>query len=257
MVRLDRGSDPLVRARIGAPGDALAIDDEAVAVFNRARPLALTIVGDETAWLARLFAGNPDVTATFVTPTAYRPRQDDVVIFDRWAPRDPPERPALYFAPPAPGSWLASGEADPSIGASGAEQKPRWLLAGSHPVVRGVDPLTLTIKNARSYGSAELAAIARSEHGTPLIYVNRSPARPRLVVVTFGPLESDLASAPAFPVLVGNALAWLTGNPGAGARRPGQASFDEAVARVTGPVTGSGQRVRLSLRHPGPAVLAE
>ena len=242
VVRIDRGGEPGVRARVDAPGNALAIDDEALAWFDRSRPLSVEVVGDQTTWLARLFAGNPDVTATFVTPAAYRPGQEDVTLFDRWAPPDPPVRPSIYFAPPAKGSWLAGDDA--------VEQKPRWLASGSHPVIRGVDPFTLIIERARAYRSAELLPIARSEHGTPLVYVNESVARPRFVVVTFGPLESNLASAPAFPVLVGNALAWLAGPMDGGSRRPGLSTFDEAVARVSGP---SGADVPLA-RLPGEAV---
>lgn len=241
-VPLDRGGEPAIRARVDAPGNALAIDDEAFAWFDRARPLAVTVVGEQTGWLARLFAGNPDVTATFVRPAAYSPRQEEVVIFDRWAPRDPPERPALYFAPPPQGSWL---------GAAGAvEQKPRWVAAGSHPAIRGVDPYTLTIGHAQAYGSADLLPVARSASGTPLVYVNKSAARPRLVLVAFGAAESNLTAAPAFPVLVGNALAWLSRPVDDGVRRAGLSSFDEAVARVTDP---GGAAIPLA-RLPGEAI---
>jgi hypothetical protein len=227
VVRLDRGGDPLVRAHVDASGNALAIDDEAFAWFDRARPLSVTIVGEQTAWLARLFAGNPDIVPAFTTPAAYRAGREDVVIFDRWAPKDPPDRPALYFAPPAGGSWLGGDEA--------VEQKPRWIAAGSHAVLRGVDPFTLSIDSARAYRSPELLPIAASEGGTPLVCVNTSPARPRLVLVTFGPLESNLTSAPALPVLAGNALAWLSRPVEGGARRAGLATFDEALVRLTGP----------------------
>jgi hypothetical protein len=242
-VPLDRGGDPAVRAHVDARGNALAIDDEAVAWFDRARPIAVTVVGAQTGWLARLFAANPDVTATFVTPAAYRPRQDDVVIFDRWAPRDPPERPALYFAPPARGTWL--GGSDGAV-----EAKPRWVAAGSHPAIRGMDPFTLTIEHAQAYGSAELLPIARSAAGTPLVYVNKSAARPRIVLVSFGPAESNLTAAPAFPVLVGNALAWLSRPADGGVRRAGLSSFDESVARVTDP---NGAAIPLA-RLPGEAI---
>jgi hypothetical protein len=165
-----------------------------------------------------------------------------VIVFDRWAPPDPPLRPSLYFAPPAKGSWIAGDDA--------VEQKPRWLTLGSHPVVRGIDPFTLIIERARAYRAPELLPIAGSERGTPLVYVNRSAARSRSVVVTFGSLDSNLASAPAFPVLVGNALAWLAGPIDGGSRRPGLSSFDDAVARVTGP---GGADVPLA-RLPGEAV---
>jgi hypothetical protein len=233
VVRLDRGGDPAVRAHIEAPGNALAVDDEAFAWFDQARPLRVTVVSDRPAWLVRLFAGNPDVTATFAAPAAYRPGQEDAVIFDRWMPPDPPERPALYFAPPAQG-WLSVGAGDLSSGAD-VETRPRWMAAGSHPVVRGVDPLTLAIASARVYRSVQLMPIAASARGTPLVYVNKAPARARFVIVGFGADESNLAAAPAFPVLVGNALTWLARAADAGQRRPGEASFDVALVRLTGP----------------------
>jgi hypothetical protein len=254
VVRLDRGGDPALRARIDARGNALAIDDEAVAWFERARPLSITVVGQQTAWLAHLFAGNSDVTATFVAPDAYRPPsplrgfgeagagQEDAIVFDRWAPSSPPERPALYFAPPARGAWLPGGDA--------VEDKPRWLTVGSHPVVRGVDPFTLNIERARAYTSTALTPVAISARGTPLISVNASTTGPRFVVVAFGPSDSNLTSAPAFPVLAGNALAWLAGTSEPGARRPGLSSFNEAVTRVTGP---GGAIVALT-RLPGESV---
>ena len=242
-VPLERGGDPTIRAHVEARGNALAMDDEAFAWFERARPLAVTVVGEQTGWLAQLFARNPDVAATFVRPAAYRSRPDEVVIFDRWAPPDPPERPALYFAPPARGTWL--GGPDGAV-----EQKPRWVAAGSHPAIRGVDPFTLTIARAQAYGSAEVRPIARSAGGTPLVYVNASAARPRLVLVTFGAGESNLTAAPAFPVLVGNALAWLSRPVDGGVRRAGLSSFDEAVVRVADP---GGSAIPLA-RLPGEAV---
>lgn len=208
VVRLGHGDERDVRARIDAPQDALAIDNEATASIDRARPLTVTVVGTQTAWLAALLAGDPGVTATFVTPAVYRPGAEDAVIFDRWAPTDPPVRPGLYFAPPANAAGLA-GNAEHAATAIPDEKQPQWTAAGRHPVVAGVDPLTLTIERTHAYMSPELVPIARSARGTPLIYVRDIPARPRSVIVAFGPTESNLASAPGFPVLVANALEWL------------------------------------------------
>jgi hypothetical protein len=265
VVRLDRGGDPTIRARVDARGNALAIDDEAVAWFERARPLSITVVGEQTEWLARLFAGNPEVTARFVTPAAYRPGQEDAIVFDRWAPPEPPQRPALYFAPPSSGSWILGRRSlgEGGVGGDTFEDRPRWEVAGSHPVVRGVDPFTLDIERARPYKSEALAPIASSARGTPLISVNASAAGTRFVVVAFGPKDSNLTSAPAFPVLAGNALAWLAGTPEAAARRPGLASFSDAVTRVTAPGGAAVPLTRMPgeligvLRAPGLYVVEE
>ena len=58
------------------------------------------------------------------------------------------------------------------------ESRPRWEVPGTHPVVRGVDPLTLSIQKARAYSSAALIPVARSARGTPLVYVRESSASP-------------------------------------------------------------------------------
>ncbi len=257
IIPLARGPEPSLTAQVAAPANALEIDDKAFAWIDRARPLPVTIVGAHTDWLRPLLDHDPDVVATFVDPSAYRPGQADrpasaVLIFDRWAPPEAPDRPALYFAPPPGTPWLASspGTARSGQGAGPAdapmdpvavpeERKPRWEVPGSHPVVRSVDPLTLSVEKARGYGSATLIPVARSARGTPLVYIRESsatkPIAPRLVIVTFGADESNLASAPAFPVLVGDALEWLTRSAAGGARRPGLMVFEDGIEKVIDP----------------------
>lgn len=267
VVRLERAGDPSVRARIEARGNALAIDDEAVAWFELARPLTVTVVGEKTEWLAPLFAANPEVSATFVKPSAYAPPSplrgsgvpgpgpQDALVFDRWAPPEPPDRPALYFAPPARGAWLAGGDA--------VEDLPKWAATGSHPVIRGVDPFTLNIERARPFTSASLAPVASSARGTPLISVSTTTTGPRFVVVGFGPNESNLASAPAFPVFMGNVLAWLGGRAEARPRRAGLNGFSDEVTRIAAPGGAAVPLTRLPgetigvLREPGLYILEE
>jgi hypothetical protein len=110
-------------------------------------------------------------------------------------------------------------------------------------VVQGVDPFTLTIDRARTYRwPPNLTPIVQSTRGTPLVYVSESG--PRTIVVTFGPQESNLTAAPAFPVLIGNALEWLTTGAGPrGNRKPGLVAFDRAVTAVLDP---NGARVALT-----------
>lgn len=254
VVPIARGGDPSLRARVDARDNALDTDDEAVAWVDRARPLAVMVVGPRTAWLRPAFDRNPDVRAAFVSPADYRPGEEDAAIFVGWAPDAPPRRPALLFAPPATTPWLA-GDGGGSGPGAGVEKTPRWETPGSHPVVQGVDPFTLSIERARAYPAASLVAVARSAQGTPLVYVTESPAQ-RLVLVTFGADESNLAGAPGFPVLLGNALEWLT-HPSSGSARPGLTSFAPGVARVAGlrgvevPLVRVNDTVVGMLRSPG------
>ena len=218
--------DAALRVHVEADENALAIDDDGYAWIDRARPLSVLVVGAQTDWLRGLLAGNPDVRVAYVAPSAYRTAGQDVTIFDRWMPAAPAAEPALYFAPPAHAGWP---------GSTRDEVKPLWENAGNHPVVRGVDPATLRIDRARSYSSSDLVPVAQSRQGTAIVCVQESAAR-RAVVVTFSAAESNLPTAPAFPVLVANAIDWLS-HPLSqnGARHPGLAPFSAAVTRVVGP----------------------
>jgi hypothetical protein len=244
---LDRGGDPRLRAHIEAPSDALAIDDDAGAWVTLAQPLAVAIVSDQPAPFGALLSRDPDVRATLIAPAAYRPGNEDVVIFDRWLPADPPTIPAFVVAPPA-SAWL---------GAAGAEEtQPRWETAGTHPIARGVDPLTMLIGKARATGRTDLVPIVESARGTPLFYVAESPAL-RLVVATFDMSPPGVSSAPGFPVVVGNVLDWLARPESGRQARPGPATFDAGVTRLVDPdgqplaVTRVGDEALATLRAPG------
>jgi hypothetical protein len=232
VVPLARGGDPSLQARVEAPQNALDIDDQAFAWIEGAQPRAVTVVGQRTDWLRAAFARDPAVRASFVDSSNYLAGEEDVTIFVGWAPQEPPRRPALLFAPPLTTGWLGPPVDQP------VENRPRWEIPGTHPVVLGVDPFTLSLDRARRYGAPSLVPVAQSARGTPLVYVSESPEQ-RLVVVTFGADDSNLAGAPAFPVLIGNALDWLThpssGVVPGGGHRPRLMPFGAGVAKVTGP----------------------
>jgi hypothetical protein len=247
IVPLARDGDARLEARVSAPHDALDVDDVAVAEIAGADPLPVTVVSDQPGPWVKLLQHAPGIRATFVGTSGYKPAADGVVIFDRWLPPAPPGRPALCLAPPS-ASWLGT--------ASGAEAQPRWEAVGSDPMLAGVDPLTLVIRQAEAYQGKGIVPVARSAGGTPLVSVVDGPDR-RMVLVAFGLGDSNLASAPAFPVLIGNAIDWL-GRPVDGVtREPGLATLPAGTTAVTGPdgrslpVVRFGDRALVRLTTPG------
>lgn len=226
VLRLPRSGEPGVRARIEARHDALESDNEAFGWIDAADPIAVTIVGSQTNWLAPALA-SAGVRATFVSPADYRPGKADVLLFDRWAPEKAPTTPAVFIAPSG-APWLGSN-------GDRVEPRPQWTTAAAHPLLAGVDPLTFSIERARIYQPEQFAPIARSVAATPLLWTIDSPDRARQVVLAFGPADSNLAAAAAFPVLLGNALEWLARPAPAGARHLGHTTFDRSVTRLKGP----------------------
>ena len=162
----------------------------------------------------------------------HRPSRDGVVVFDRWLPAEPPGRPALAIAPPS-AQWL---------GKRGEEEKSaRWTVAASHPVVVGVDPLTVDLKKVSRYEGPDLTSVAKSDRGTPLVSIADTSDR-RIVVWAFALADTNLANAPGFPVLMGNTLEWL-GRPSYGVlRKPGPVRLPPSTSRVVSP---TGQAIPL------------
>ena len=243
------GGDPALEVTVEGPQNALEADDRAYAWIDHSQPVAVTVVGAQTQWLRAAFERNPGVRATFVDPATYSARERaaaGVVIFDRWAPSEPPTGPALLFAPPASTPWLSAAGAEGAARPADEERKPRWETPGVHPVMQGVDPFTLTLERARAYPAASLVPVAQSSRGTPLVYVGEGSGA-RRVIVTFGVDESNLTAAPGFPVLLGNAVEWLArpsffANVESSARqpsRPGLIAFAGAVEKVS--ASGGGQ----------------
>jgi hypothetical protein len=231
VIPIARGGSEALRTRVSASQNALAIDDEAFAWVDRARQLAVLVVSDDPAWLSSLLARDPALRGAAVSTAGYAEsvEETDLIIFDRWAPKSPPRGPALYIAPPRDTGWLSDASRS-----TNDEVRPRWDLNSAHPVVRGIDTATLTIERARTYAAPDATVVARSARGTPLVSIIETPEQ-RAVIVGFGPTESNLASAPAFPVLVGNAVDWLTTPFGHDSRTPGLASMNDAVKSVAGP----------------------
>jgi len=249
VVTLPRGGAADLRVRIDAPKDSLPADDEAFGWIEASRPLLVTVVSSQPSWLAPVFAATPGIRAVTISPAGYRPGDENIVIFDRTVPPTPSAKPALYIAPPA-GAWVGSTP-------DRLEPKPQWTTPAAHPLLAGVDPFTFSIERARIYEPAKFTAIARSAAGTPLVWAGDDPGRARAAILAFGPGDSNLAAAPAFPVLIGNAIDWLARPAAPGARRIGRAAFDASVLRVIGPgnvglpvIQIPGERVAM-LRSPG------
>ena len=245
IVPLPAQGDPRLRIRVNAPRNSLRIDDEAVAWMNGTETLDVAVVSESPGPLALLLRADPAISPTFLTPGSYRPGKDDVVIFDRWLPAAPPSRPALVIAPPA-APWI--GTPMPP------EAAPRWTTVGPHPILAGLDPLTVDIKRAHAY-DGPLTPIAHSGRGTPLVSVLDAPDR-RAVVLGFTFADSNLAFSRAFPILIGNALEWLA-RPVFGARKPGPVALPSSTTKVTSatgasaPIVRAGDRVIATLAEPG------
>lgn len=219
------GGSARLLAHIESDHDALAEDNDAVAWIDGTEPVDVLLVSEQPSALQPLLALDPSLRVTLVKPSEFRAPASGIVIFDRWAPAEPPVRPSLLVAPPAI-TWL--GTAGPE------ERLARWKAGVQHPVVMGVDPDTLNVKRARAIIGDSAQPVATSDTGTPLVSVIDTP-RQRAVVWSFAVADANAASAPGFPVLFGNSIEWLA-RPSYGVlRAPGAVRLPASTTRVVSP----------------------
>jgi hypothetical protein len=200
------------------------VDDDAAAWLPTAEPLQVAVVGTASVMPAVL-AADASLRVLAVEPAAYTQARADVWVFDRWLPPQAPEAPALILDPPA-SSWF---------GPRGVEERaPVWQRSPVHDLFAGVDTMFLQVGVARTVRRPTLVPVATSLGQTPLVSVEDGGTG-RFVVLGFSTSDSNLASTPAFPVFVGNAIDWL-GRPERGRRRqPGPIVLPATTRRIIAP----------------------
>ncbi len=235
LVDLGQTSGVVTAALEGA--DVLPADDRAALVAGPAGRPRVLVVGERSPVLAAALAAAPTggvEHAREASPDQWG--RASVIVLDR----------VPVPAPLPPGAYLLVGSVAPNLplqvtGVAGPQAVQ--TVASTHPVVRLVDLRGARVPEAlavRPHGGAVLI-----EGEVPLVWAFDG-AGLRVVLLTFDPSVADLAVHPAFPVLVANALEWLTGGGQVGAgTQPVLPAGPWTQARLVAP---DGQAIDLEAR---------
>jgi hypothetical protein len=210
------------------PTDALALDNVAWGVWPNTRRLQIRLVTQGNPYLEQAIAAEPSASLQVVTP-------------DKWDPASSADVTVLDGADSAAVQQAAGNLivfAGRPIGPATADSTSAMLSAtdwaADHPVLRSVDPSLWRVR--RAAGSAVAGArILVSAQGVPLVYESthvdasqgpdsRKRARVKVIVFNFSLGDSDLALRPAFPVVLWDAIDYLSGTT----------RMEQSVARRTG-----------------------
>jgi len=224
--------------------DAFAPDDAVyLRLPERSRPRVLVVAGKEPspfligamrALLDTRFVKGP-LDRTVPGRVAEAASAYDVVVFDRCAPPQAvPGLRAFYIAP--------SGGALPFRTGPPADAPALFDVDEDHPLVRGTGIGRLPPVSARAIRGGE--AVAHAAPG-PVI-----AAGPGWIALGYDPERGVLASSPAFPLLLRNAIGILAG--GAPVREAEFVTIGERVAERGVATRPDGRRVRLGERWNGP-----
>jgi Ca-activated chloride channel family protein len=191
--------------------DDLDADNRAYAVLNL-RKIAVLLVTEGNQFLEKALNVNPQIVCTIRKPeecslTELR-KGYDVVVLDGFEPEPlPPANYLIIMHPPA-------GPA--SVGSSLHDENKLVSVQPSHPVMKFVNLENIAIAEALSLQVSPSESVLIEGEGRPLLTAAETGAF-RNVTVGFDMRSSNLPLTLSFPVLISNAVNWLssqTDNPG-------------------------------------------
>lgn len=191
-----------VRALIVAPGDGFALDNVAYAYLGMPRRMRGVLVTEGNDYLETLLGLDPRVALEVVSPGGLSAGEPpDFYVFDRFAPSEPPEAPALLFRPTS-ARWLPAH--------SGADLEDRLLrgMEGEHAIMAHVSFSDVVVDRALAVTPGDGERVVAGTPKEPLVIVSERPAR--WIEVTFDLGSSNLALQTSFPIFLTNAVNWLT-----------------------------------------------
>lgn len=197
-----------------ATQDALAADNTAWTVINVGATRHVLLVTNGDIFLHAVLAATPGIQAEQVSPGAYRATvaaTADLVIFDGWLPRTLPPTNLLLVGPPSsisgPPLAIPAGKGLRPAGTPRPGDDPAGLL-------RYTTPANIHIYRTLDMQAPPWAhAALRDSSGPLLLEAAQGPVGSgvgRIAVLGFSPDQSDLWASLDFPVLMANALDWLT-----------------------------------------------
>jgi hypothetical protein len=190
----------------GAPAtDALSLDDTAFATISGPRTVGALIVGSGNVFLTSALAAVEGVEVRTAASVPDDLAGIDLLVIDRASvPQSATRIPTIFVRPAMP---------PPGVAVAGApvEVPSTTFQAPGHPLLADVDLAGTAIAAAQPVEAAALETIVGGPSG-PLLLAGRLDQAP-VLYLTFDLLESNLPLQVAWPVLMANAVSWLTAPP--------------------------------------------
>ncbi len=230
--------------RLAAAGDILEADNRAALFLHGAGTVRTLLVTPGNLFLERALALDPSVRLDKAAAVPEHEKSSsrgegsyDLVIFDG----TPVERVKAN-------SVWSLGEASPEVGVDDLGEAARpTVVPGrrAHPVLRYVDLEGTLIEKGRKVRARPEGRVLVSGSDGPLVVASERGAH-RALYVAFKALDSDFPLRVSFPIFVGNAVRWLTGE----GRAAGEGGGMNVRAGQAFSVAATGSAKALTLKRP-------
>lgn len=189
-----------LEARLDAR-DAIDADNTARIEIPAQPALRVAVYTPQPELLRPLLAADKRVEPRFLGFAQYSPDPADIdlIVLDRFAPPEPPKKPAIWIQPPAAASPI------PAHASQGTLELVRWNA--SHPLGAGLRARDFRLTQALllTPGRGDVA-VAEATGGA---LIAARTAAPRAVVLGFHPVLSPMRYEVTAPLLMANIYHWM------------------------------------------------
>lgn len=211
--RLPVGTTGLVTARLQAPKDSFALDDQAQVAVGATEGTKVLFVSKGNYFLEKAFLAMRGFEVSKVSPEEFEKlwgaknalavENYDCCIFESCAPPKWDDGGALLFAamPPLP-EFLP--KKDPKM-----EGPPIVDWDDAHPVMRYVNFGNVTVLKAQAWQVPKTASVLVDSSGGPLLVAAESD-RYRVIATSFEVFDSDWPLRRSMPLFLKNAVNWAS-----------------------------------------------
>jgi hypothetical protein len=185
------------------PRDSFAADNYAALELPEMRPLRVVAYTSDPGALRAALESDPRINAEFRSPAQYQPPNGALVILHRFRPAAAPQGNVIWIDPPPDQSPVhvrqrVSHPAD-----------LQW--AADQPLTAGIQSRAMQIDEASVFDRAPgLIPVAEAAGGPVMVARGGSNPSNRMVVIGFDPFSGPMRYQLVTPLLVGNALRWIS-----------------------------------------------
>ncbi len=185
------------------PKDAFSADNFAALELPQHRSLHVVVYSSQPEAIQPALAADPRINAEYRTKAQYTPQNDGLIIIDRFSPDVAPQGNVLWIDPPADKSPV------PVKQRSSQAANVQWVPG--QPLTEGLRAHSTRVESASIFqkGVNDLVA-AQTEEGPIMIARSSDGGKLRTVVIGFEPFSGAMRFELSTPLLLANALRWLS-----------------------------------------------
>jgi len=185
--------------------DAFPQDDRAALDLPAQTSAQIVVFTNDPDSLRPLLSGHPQVDAKFEPPARYDPSvAGDILVFDRFAPLQPPvNRNVMWIDPPAGSPFAIRGT-------EGGAKLERWRAES--PLAAGLNTKDLELASAKIFTPAKDDQIVAETARGPVVIARTTvsgASASKMVAIGFQPTAASMKYQLATPLLIANVLRWM------------------------------------------------